>query len=250
MTGAASGIGRATAERLLAEGATVVGTDVRPPRWRRRTGPTATVPTVDVSDEAGMAAAVAQAVDAGGRLDGVVHAAGVAGGGPVHLLDLDEWDRVIASTSPARSSWPRPPSRQMLDQPAADGERGVARHARQHRGPRGHRGRQRLQRVQGRRRPAHEEHGHRLRAVGHPGQRDLPGLRRHADDRVHLRHGRHGGGGRRLPRRAHARAASGRPTRSRPRPRTCCPTTPRSCPAPPSPSTAGTPPGATTGSRG
>ncbi len=30
-----------------------------------------------------------------GRLDSVVHAAGVAGGGPVHLLEADEWDRVI-----------------------------------------------------------------------------------------------------------------------------------------------------------
>ena len=29
-------------------------------------------------------------------LDGVVNAAGVAGGGPVHLLDAAEWDRVIA----------------------------------------------------------------------------------------------------------------------------------------------------------
>ena len=30
-----------------------------------------------------------------GRLDVVVNAAGVAGGGPVHLLDADEWDRVL-----------------------------------------------------------------------------------------------------------------------------------------------------------
>ena len=31
-----------------------------------------------------------------GRVDGVVNAAGVAGGGPVHLLDAAEWNRVIS----------------------------------------------------------------------------------------------------------------------------------------------------------
>ncbi|HEY2428776.1 MAG TPA: SDR family oxidoreductase, partial [Acidimicrobiales bacterium] len=35
------------------------------------------------------------ALEAGGRLDGVVHAAGVAGGGPIHLVDGAEWHRVI-----------------------------------------------------------------------------------------------------------------------------------------------------------
>lgn len=98
VTGAASGIGRATVERLLAEGATVVGTDVQAPpdgdpagagdRYR--------FVTADVRDEAAVAAAVAAAVDGGGRLDGVVNAAGVAGAGAVHELDLAEWDRVIS----------------------------------------------------------------------------------------------------------------------------------------------------------
>jgi NAD(P)-dependent dehydrogenase (short-subunit alcohol dehydrogenase family) len=34
-------------------------------------------------------------VDRAGRIDVVVNAAGVAGGGPVHLLPADEWDRVV-----------------------------------------------------------------------------------------------------------------------------------------------------------
>ena len=98
VTGAASGIGRATVERLLDEGATVVGVDLSAPtgsapvadgdRFRFATG--------DVRDEQAMADAVAAAVAAGGRLDGVVTAAGVAGAGPVHLLELDEWDRVLS----------------------------------------------------------------------------------------------------------------------------------------------------------
>src|SRR5512132_4310421 len=90
VTGAASGIGRATVERLLDDGATVVGVDVAPPEEP----PSGAIRFVagDVRDEEAMAAAV----EAGGRLDGVVNAAGVAGAGPVHALDRAEWDRVLS----------------------------------------------------------------------------------------------------------------------------------------------------------
>jgi NAD(P)-dependent dehydrogenase (short-subunit alcohol dehydrogenase family) len=95
VTGAASGIGRATAERLAGEGATVVGIDLAPPDDPPASG--TTFVSGDVRDEEAMATAVAAAVDAGeGRLDGVVHAAGVAGAGPVHLLERDEWERVVS----------------------------------------------------------------------------------------------------------------------------------------------------------
>ena len=94
VTGAASGIGRATARRLLDDGATVVGADVVAEaddlgdRW--------TYVQTDVTDEAAVQALVAAGVDAGGgRLDGTVTAAGVAGGGPAHLVDASEWQRVI-----------------------------------------------------------------------------------------------------------------------------------------------------------
>lgn len=85
VTGAASGIGAACAERLATEGATVVTVDV-----------TGTVDhLLDVRDEAAVEAAFGSVMSEHGRLDAVVHAAGVAGGGPIHLLDGDEWDRVV-----------------------------------------------------------------------------------------------------------------------------------------------------------
>jgi NAD(P)-dependent dehydrogenase (short-subunit alcohol dehydrogenase family) len=127
VTGAASGIGRATVERLLDEGATVVGTDLQAPdgdpagaegRYRFL--------TADVRDEAAMASAVAHAVEAGGRLDGVVNAAGVAGAGPVHLLDLAEWDRVVSINLTGTFVVAKAALAQMLTQaPRPNGERGA-----------------------------------------------------------------------------------------------------------------------------
>jgi len=84
VTGAASGLGEATAARLTEEGATVVGFDV--------TGPE----PVDITDEGSVAGAFDAVVGEHGRVDVVATFAGVAGGGPVHTLDADEWARVIA----------------------------------------------------------------------------------------------------------------------------------------------------------
>ena len=88
VTGAASGIGEACARRFRAEGAVVVGLDVH------GTAVDGAV-AIDVRDEDAVAGAVADVLAAHGRLDVVVNAAGVAGGGPVHQLGADEWDRVL-----------------------------------------------------------------------------------------------------------------------------------------------------------
>jgi NAD(P)-dependent dehydrogenase (short-subunit alcohol dehydrogenase family) len=84
VTGAASGLGEASAARLAEEGAIVVGLDV--------TGAN----PVDVTDEAAVAAAIDAVAAEHGRVDILATFAGVPGGGPVHTLDAAEWGRVIA----------------------------------------------------------------------------------------------------------------------------------------------------------
>jgi NAD(P)-dependent dehydrogenase (short-subunit alcohol dehydrogenase family) len=90
VTGAASGIGLACAQRFAAEGAEVVGFDLAPVD-----GFPGPFHVGDVRDQAAQEAAVAAAVEAHGRVDICVTAAGIASGGPVHLLDPAEWQRVI-----------------------------------------------------------------------------------------------------------------------------------------------------------
>jgi NAD(P)-dependent dehydrogenase (short-subunit alcohol dehydrogenase family) len=119
VTGAASGIGLATARRLLAEGGTVIGTDVAESpenlgaRWE--------FVTADIADGGAVQAVFAAVPD---RLDGVVHAAGVAGGGPVHLLDRVEWERVIGINLTGTFLVAKAALAKMIEQPRVDGERG------------------------------------------------------------------------------------------------------------------------------
>ena len=97
ITGAASGIGDACAVRFAAEGAVVVGLDARPSStWERvdRLAPAAALFQADVCDLAATEAVVADVVRDHGRLDILVTAAGIASGGPVHALPVEEWDRV------------------------------------------------------------------------------------------------------------------------------------------------------------
>jgi NAD(P)-dependent dehydrogenase (short-subunit alcohol dehydrogenase family) len=125
VTGAASGIGRACAARLLAEGATVVGADLAHPR-PEPPGPGGRWDPVvaDVRDEAAVASAMDRAVELGGRLDGVFNAAGVAGGGPVHLVTAEEWARVIDINLTGTFYVVKHAVARMLSQDPVDGQRG------------------------------------------------------------------------------------------------------------------------------
>jgi NAD(P)-dependent dehydrogenase (short-subunit alcohol dehydrogenase family) len=97
VTGAASGIGLACAKRYADEGAVVYGIDIsETDAWKEveKSAPSAGFAVADVRDEAAINAAVASVIETHGRIDILLTAAGVAGGGPVHLLSLEDWQRV------------------------------------------------------------------------------------------------------------------------------------------------------------
>jgi NAD(P)-dependent dehydrogenase (short-subunit alcohol dehydrogenase family) len=125
VTGAASGIGRATVERLLAEGAAVVGVDLAPEPPPGLDIEAFGYSQADIMDSDAVNAAVAAVVAKAGRLDGVVHSAGVAGGGPVHLIPDDEWDRVLGINLKGTFVVNRAALNQMTQQNRVAGERGA-----------------------------------------------------------------------------------------------------------------------------
>lgn len=94
VTGGASGIGRATVERLRHQGDAVGVVD------RDETGLARTVAEAaaqaDVSNEADIARAVDEAVRRLGGLDGLVACAGIAGRGTVASTEPEEWDRIFS----------------------------------------------------------------------------------------------------------------------------------------------------------
>ncbi len=98
VTGAASGIGRATVVRLSEEGATVVAADVDRDGLASlqavAPGPVQVVPT-DVSDPDQVTTLVAAAADEG-HLDVVCNIAGILRFGNLADTTLDEWNRILA----------------------------------------------------------------------------------------------------------------------------------------------------------
>jgi NAD(P)-dependent dehydrogenase (short-subunit alcohol dehydrogenase family) len=101
VTGGASGIGRASAERFAAEGAAVVVADVAPAGEAvadgiRRRGGDAVFVRTDVAREADIEAMIAAAVDRFGRLDILFNNAGVGTFVPFEKLEPETWDRILA----------------------------------------------------------------------------------------------------------------------------------------------------------
>ena len=103
VTGAASGMGRATAFLFADEGAKVAACDVNDDGLNetistiKEAGSTARGWNLDVSDEAKVNQVVSEIVDEYGRLDIVVNNAGISRGGPIDTDDYTErWDKVIA----------------------------------------------------------------------------------------------------------------------------------------------------------
>ncbi|MCY4480677.1 MAG: SDR family NAD(P)-dependent oxidoreductase [Rhodospirillales bacterium] len=118
VTGGASGIGAATAERFAAEGATVAiadldgpGTDRQVAAIRTRGGDAVGI-VADVGDDASVAAMTERAWEALGGVDILVNNAAIPMIGTVETLAADDWDRVLdldlsSIYRASRAAWPR-----------------------------------------------------------------------------------------------------------------------------------------------
>lgn len=101
VTGAASGIGRATTERFLSLGWAVVTADVNSVAGENLMAELGVMASdvplrfiqTDVSRESDVAAAVGRATSEFGRLDCVINNAGIGGAfGPITEIEVDDWD--------------------------------------------------------------------------------------------------------------------------------------------------------------
>ena len=95
VTGAASGIGRAAVERLVAAGTSVVAVDRDPILWAEPLASAVAIVVGDVADPRTNAAAVQVALDTFGRLDAAVFNAGVSMSGDLLDLALEQFDRAM-----------------------------------------------------------------------------------------------------------------------------------------------------------
>ena len=102
VTGSLRGIGLAVAERYLAEGATVVLSDLGASDDAEvmvalsRLGPTASYVPLDVASEDAWLAAAVRVRAEHGRLDILVNNAGIDGTGPIETMDFELWRRVMS----------------------------------------------------------------------------------------------------------------------------------------------------------
>jgi NAD(P)-dependent dehydrogenase (short-subunit alcohol dehydrogenase family) len=133
VTGGASGLGFAVAERIVGDGGSVVLLDIDDAKGAaaaERLGPAATYRRCDVADEADVAAAIDEAVERMGGLNAAINCAGILGAGrvlgkegPMPLAQFERTIRVnlIGSFNVAKAA----AARIMANEPGPDGERGV-----------------------------------------------------------------------------------------------------------------------------
>jgi NAD(P)-dependent dehydrogenase (short-subunit alcohol dehydrogenase family) len=101
VTGAASGIGLATTQRLLGEGATVIGGDINPDGLERvatELGGRFSPVVCDVARESDVEELVAAAISAHRKLDAAFNIAGLGDLAPITDMPEEMWDRVMSVT--------------------------------------------------------------------------------------------------------------------------------------------------------
>jgi NAD(P)-dependent dehydrogenase (short-subunit alcohol dehydrogenase family) len=102
ISGAASGMGAATARRFAKEGAKVVVADMLDAEGRKvaadivAANGAATFMTLDVTSEADWKRVVDDTVAQYGKLDILVNNAGISGSAVTDMLDTEAWDRLLA----------------------------------------------------------------------------------------------------------------------------------------------------------
>jgi NAD(P)-dependent dehydrogenase (short-subunit alcohol dehydrogenase family) len=98
ITGAGSGMARASARVFVREGAKVLGADIsgRENETAEELGDVFVPFHADVSQEAEVEAMFAAALDAFGRVDAVLNVAGIGSGGPLADATVDEYDRIMS----------------------------------------------------------------------------------------------------------------------------------------------------------
>jgi NADP-dependent 3-hydroxy acid dehydrogenase YdfG len=114
ITGASSGLGEAAARHLSALGASVVLGARRVDRIEALAkelagaGAKALALATDVTRREDVKRLVDEAVDAYGRADAIINNAGIMPHSPLERLKVDDWDRMIDSTSRECSTESRP----------------------------------------------------------------------------------------------------------------------------------------------
>lgn len=98
VTGAGSGIGRETTRVLADEGATVVMMDISSEglvETQNICGNNCHPMTIDLTDSTAIAEAVSKVVETYGKLDGLVHCAGISSRKPLNVLSRDGFSKVM-----------------------------------------------------------------------------------------------------------------------------------------------------------
>jgi len=98
VTGAGSGIGRETVRMLCREGAIVTAVDINGEGLvgtAADCGGACHTVTIDMTDATAVSEAVSQAVTEYGKLDGIVHCAGISSRKPLNVLSKDGFSKVM-----------------------------------------------------------------------------------------------------------------------------------------------------------